>query len=143
MTAIEVLHAVEKAGGSLALNGGQIKYKIPKPALWLVPELKQHREELIELLKEEETPPPMPIGVRLIRWEPKNPPIAIVRIGIVSNVPKFVGATLLQLQARLQGKDFLAGNWSLRELVDRLEQVGVEVKVESTQSAGRSDERNS
>jgi hypothetical protein len=84
----------------------------------------------------------MPPGVRLLKWEPKNPPIAIVRMGIVSNVPKFIAATLLQLQARLEGKDFLSGNWSLRELVDRLEQVGVVVKVESTQSAGKSDERS-
>lgn len=143
MTAIEVLHAVKKAGGALALNGGQIKYKIPKPAAWLVTELKQHREDLIGLLREGETPPPMPPGVRLLKWEPKNPPIAIVRMGIVSNVPKFIAATLLQLQARLEGKDFLAGNWSLRELVDRLEQVGVVVKVVSTQSAGKNDEQNS
>jgi antirestriction protein ArdC len=37
----------------------------------------------------------------------------------------------------------LAGNWSLRELIDRVEQVGVVVKVERTQSAGRNDEHNS
>jgi hypothetical protein len=47
MKAIEVLHAVEKAGGSLALNGDQIKYTIPKRAAWLVPELKQNREVLM------------------------------------------------------------------------------------------------
>jgi hypothetical protein len=39
--------------------------------------------------------------------------------------------------------DFLAGTFSLRELIDRLEQVGVVVKVERTQSAGRNDEHNS
>jgi hypothetical protein len=132
MTATEILNAVEKAGGSLVLNGGQIKYAIPTRSAWLVPELKQNREELIELLGGGETPPTMPPGVCLVKWEPKNPPIAIVRMGIVSNVPKFVAATLLQLQARLEGKDFLAGNWSLRALVDRLEQVGVVVRVEST-----------
>ena len=59
--------------------------------------------------------------------------MAIVRLGIVSNVDKFIGATLRELRARLEGKDFLAGNWSLRELVDRLEQVGVEVRVERAQ----------
>ena len=37
----------------------------------------------------------------------------------------------------------LAGSWSLRELIDRVEQVGVVVKVERTQSAGRNDEHNS
>jgi hypothetical protein len=47
-------------------------------------------------------------------------------------VPKFVAATMLQLRARLEGKDSLAGNWSLRELLDRLEQVGVAVEIEST-----------
>ena len=69
--------------------------------------------------------------------------IAIVHMGIVSNVDKFIDATLLQLRARLEGKDSLAGNWSLRELVDRLEQVGVKVEIENIPSAGRSDERNS
>lgn len=130
MTAIELLNAVENVGGSLVLNGSQIKYAIPKRAMWLISELKQNREELIGFLRVERTPPPMPPGVRLLKWEPKTPPVAIVRMGIVSNVDKFIGATLRELQARLEGKDFLAGNWSLSELVDRLEQVGVEVGVE-------------
>jgi hypothetical protein len=134
MTAVEVLHAVEEAGGLLALNHGRIKYTIPKPASWLVTELKHNREELIELLRKNEAPPSMPPGVRLLSWEPKNPPVAIVRMGIVSNVDKFVEATLRQMRARLEGRDFLAGNWSLRELVDRLEQVGVAVSVEGTES---------
>jgi hypothetical protein len=55
---------------------------------------------------------------------------------VVGNVHKFVAATLLQLRARLVGKDSLAGNWSFRELVDRLEQVGVVVEIESTKSSG-------
>ena len=84
------------------------------------------------LLREGGTPPPMPLGVRLLKWQPKDPPIAIVHMGIVTNVDKFVAVTLLQLRARLEGKDSLAGNWSLRELVDRLEQVGVAVGIEST-----------
>jgi hypothetical protein len=75
----------------------------------------------------------MPPGGRLVKWAPKKPPVAIVRMGVVTNVDKFIGATLRELRARLEGKDFLAGNWSLRELVDRLEQIGVEVKVEGIQ----------
>jgi hypothetical protein len=130
MNAPELLEAVQNLGGSLTLSGERIQYAIPDFALWLVTELKQHREELIGLLREEATPPPMPPGVRLLSWEPKTPPIAIVHMGIVSNVDKFVTATLLQLRARLDGKDSLAGNWSLRELVDRLEQVGVAVEIE-------------
>jgi hypothetical protein len=132
MNAPEVLEAVQNAGGSLTISGERIRYALPDSALWLVTELKQHREELIGLLREEGTPPPMPPGVRLLKWQPKDPPIAIVHMGIVSNVDKFVAVTLLQLRARLEGKDSLAGNWSLRELVDRLEQVGVAVGIETT-----------
>jgi hypothetical protein len=132
MNAPEVLEAVQNVGGSLALSGERIQYALPDSAVWLVPELKRNRKELIGLLRGERTPPPMPPGVRLLKWEPKDPPIAIVRMGIVSNVDKFIGATLRELRASLDGKDFLAGNWSLRELVDRLEQAGVSVTVEST-----------
>jgi hypothetical protein len=35
---------------------------------------------------------------------------AIVRTGTVSNVDKLIGPTLRALRARLEGKDFLAGN---------------------------------
>ena len=132
MNAPEVLEAVQNVGGSLTLSGERIRYALPDCALWVVTELKQHREELIGLLRVEGMPPPMPPGVRLLKWQPKDPPIAIVHMGIVTNVDKFVAATLLQLRARLEGKDSLAGNWSLRQLVDRLEQVGVAVEIEST-----------
>jgi hypothetical protein len=132
MNAPELLEAVQNLGGSLTLSGERIQYALPDSELWLVHELQQHRQELIGLLREERMPPPMPPGVRLLKWQPKDPPIAIVHMGIVSNVDKFVAATLLQLRARLEGKDSLAGNWSLRELVDRLEQVGVAVGIEST-----------
>jgi hypothetical protein len=132
MNASEVLDAVQDLGGSLTLNGERIQYEIPTSADWLITELRQHRGELVELLKECEIPPLMPPGVRLVKWEPKKPPVAIVRMGIVTNVDKFIGATLRELRARLDSKDFLAGNWPLRELVDRLEQVGVMVSIEST-----------
>ena len=74
----------------------------------------------------------MPAGVRLVSWEPKKPPVAIVHMGEVTDVPKSVAATLRELEAWLDGKDFLAGKWSVRELVERLEQVGVQVQVERT-----------
>ena len=132
MNAPEVLEAVQNAGGSLSLSGERIQYALPNSAIWLVTELKRNRNDVVALLREREGPPQMPVGVRLLKWEPKDPPIALVRMGIVTNVQGFVTATLLQLQARMEGKDFLAGNWSLHELIDRLEQVGVLVKVEST-----------
>lgn len=137
MNAPEVLEAVKNVGGSVALSGTRIRYEIPDSAIWILTELKRNRDKLVELLKERESPPPLPAGVCLVKWEPKTPPVAIVRMGIVSDVEKFIAATLRDLRARLEGKDFLAGNWSLRELVDRLEQVGVFVQVETKSSDGR------
>jgi hypothetical protein len=40
-------------------------------------------------------------------------------------VEKFIATTLTQISARLDSKDYFAGNWSLRALIERLEQVGV------------------
>jgi hypothetical protein len=136
MKAPEVLEAVQSAGGTLTLKDQRIQYVVPESAVWLVSEIKEHREELVAMLRAQETPLPMPPGVRLLKWAPRTPPIAIVRTGIVTNAHTFIAATLSQLEARLEGKDFLAGNWSLRELLDRLDQVGVQVQVETTLCSG-------
>ena len=137
MNAPEILEAIQNLGGSLVLSGERIQYVLPDSALWLVTELREKRDKLIELLRQNETPAPMPPGVRLLKWKPKNPPIAIVRMGIVSNVDKFIGATLRELRARLEGRDFPTGNWSLPELVDRLEQVGVCVTIQEALSGDK------
>jgi hypothetical protein len=77
-------------------------------------------------------PLPMPKGVTLLRWAPERPPMAIESWAIVNDVPQFIQTTLGQLQAAIAGKNWLAGNCSVRELVERLEQVGVMVSVEET-----------
>jgi hypothetical protein len=60
----------------------------------------------------------------------------------VIDVDKFISSTLAQLQARLEGRDFLAGNWGQRDLIERLEQVGVEVEVNDDQSCPSTFEDN-
>ncbi|MGA2687160.1 MAG: hypothetical protein ABSE85_03725 [Candidatus Korobacteraceae bacterium] len=142
MTAIEVLHAVEQAGGSVVLNGEHIKYAIPKPAAWLVVELRQQRDKIVPLLQQRTALPPMPPGVRLVRWAPKQPPLVLQQCSVVIDVDKFISSTLAQLQARLEGRDFLAGNWGQRDLIERLEQVGVEVEVNDDQSCPSTFEDN-
>jgi hypothetical protein len=74
-------------------------------------------------------PPLMPEGVTLLRWAPERPPVAIERWAVVNDVPQFIQTALDHLEAAMAGKDWLAGNWSVRELVDRLEQVGVKIRV--------------
>jgi len=74
----------------------------------------------------------MPPGVTLVQWAPLSPPVAIESWAVVTDVPRFVQTTLRQLQSAISGENWLAGNRSVRELVERLEQVGVKVSVEGT-----------
>ena len=74
-------------------------------------------------------PPEMPAGIRLLKWAPKLPPVVLTRFSVVNDVPQFLRATLEQLRAALDGENWHAGNLSVRELVDRLEQCGVKVEV--------------
>jgi hypothetical protein len=79
--------------------------------------------------------PEMPRGIRLVRWQLKEPPVILARCSVVNEVDKFARVTLKELGLALEGKNWLAGNWSVRELVNRLEQVGVIVKIESVTSS--------
>lgn len=90
-------------------------------------------------------PPAMPKGVRLLQWAPQLPPVAIESWAVVNDVSQFIRTTLSQLQAAMAGKNWLAGNRSVRELIDRLEQVGVKVSVEERdecEQRNRSRHRN-
>lgn len=169
MTAPELIHRIEAAGGVLILKGDRVRYELPEDHASMVEMLRLHRTEVIHILRERERaeadhttrrsdvdaaqvcgkshpdqyavalektiqsgPPQMPEGLRLLQWAPKPPPVAIESWAVVNDVPKFVRATLGQLRAAMAGKNWQAGNWSIRDLVERLEQVGVKVSVEET-----------
>ena len=132
MTSAErVIESVEAMGGTLSIQGERIRCRLPEGAAHLVDELRANREEINTLLRERKKVPPLPQGMRLVRWHPKTPPVGLVHIGVVTDVPAFVRSTLCQLDAALRGNQWLAGHWTVRELVDRLEQCGVIVRVES------------
>jgi len=57
------------------------------------------------------------------------PPVVITTWAVVNDVPLFIRTTLDQLRAAFRGDCWLAGNWSVRDLCERLEQVGVKVEV--------------
>jgi hypothetical protein len=73
---------------------------------------------------------------------PKQPPVVLQQCSLVIDVEKFISATLAPLRARLEGKDFPAGNWQKRELIERLEQVGIEVEVNDDHYVEKSPWRN-
>jgi hypothetical protein len=155
MTAPELIQRVEAVGGVLTLRGDRIHYELPEDAAPMLDVLRQYRDEVVQLLRgrkgplvgerrhtdpsavaleatAQAGPPPMPPGVKLLQWAPLSPPVAIESCAVVTDVPRFVQTTLSQLRAAISGENWLAGNRSIRELVDRLEQVGVKVSVEGT-----------
>ena len=122
-----ILDEMSQRGVTVRVDGEILRLK-PREALDddLIARIKEHKPEIIRAL----APPAVPQGVRLVHWEPKSAPIALTRIEIVTDVPRFVTMTLLELQAALVGKRWLAGNRSVRDLIERLEECGVLVEVE-------------
>jgi hypothetical protein len=137
-TAEQLIEQVEGVGGVLAWNGERIHVRVPEGEAYLIDDLRAHREEVALLLRERQEVPLMPAGVRLVRWEPKPAPVMLTQCAVVTNVRRFVAMTLLELKAALHGKRWQSGHWSVRELMDRLEQCGVWVEVESCKGSSGS-----
>jgi hypothetical protein len=73
--------------------------------------------------------PVMPLGLKLLQWEPKDAPVKLSRFQTVLHVRPFIDSTLRQVEARLSGKVWLAGNWTLSTLIDRLASCGCLVEL--------------
>jgi hypothetical protein len=78
---------------------------------------------------------PMPEGVRLVRWQPKPPPVQLSQCSTVIDAEKFARTTLRQLDACLHGETWRSGNWELQGLIDRLAAVGCEVELNDPKRA--------
>jgi hypothetical protein len=126
MQASEVLRAVECAGGELWVDGESLGYRLPESALSLVETLRASKAELLELLRQR---PAMPPGIRLVRWEPVAAPVRLNDCLTVLDTDQFIRATVRQIEGRLAGNDWRAGHWSLPELMQRLEAVGVCIAI--------------
>jgi hypothetical protein len=77
----------------------------------------------------------MPAGVRLIRWEPVQVPVRISECSNVVDVELFIRTTLRQVEARLTGKGWLSGSWTLSTSIDRLAAVGCHVALDDPKVA--------
>jgi hypothetical protein len=136
VTIADVVSEVEAAGVTFRLDGEKIRVWYPdddcrEELAGRIALLRNQRAEVAAYLKIRSAIPQMPEGVRLVRWEPMPAPIALTSVEIITDVLKFVTITLLELKAALIGKKWLAGNRSVRELIERLEECGVVVEVES------------
>jgi hypothetical protein len=131
MNAPELIQHIEEIGGVLKLNGDRVRYELPEDAETLLPELRRLRDDVHAFLRERSSIPPLPNRVLVVDWHPKQPPVALTRFSIVGDVHSFILASLGDLEAALAGREWLAGNRSVREILERLEQVGVKLRVET------------
>ena len=70
------------------------------------------------------------MGVRLVSYTPKRPPVGIESWSVVTDVETFIRTTLADLDARLNNPVAINGGWSVWVMLDRLRQVGLAVEIE-------------
>jgi hypothetical protein len=126
VTALQLIQTVESAGAHFMVDGDRLGI-FPATAVHpMLEELRSNKFEIIALLQHRLV---MPQGVRLLQWEPLAPPIQLNRYTSVLDTEKFAAYTLRQLGARLRGDNWGAGSWSVWQLLERLERVGVTVEL--------------
>ncbi len=133
-SAEQVIERIEVAGGELTVCGDRIRCRLPEDAAHLLDDLKAHKTEVIVYLKRRNMPP-MPEGVRLLEWNPKPAPVILTTASVVTDVDQFICATLDELGMAMKARPAtrilrVRHARRLRDLADKLEQVGVTVKVE-------------
>ncbi len=82
-------------------------------------------------------PPPLPRGVRLVSYQPKEPPVAITVCSVVTDVPKFMEHCLAELSARLHSPVQIHAGDSVFELLSKLADCGLELAIEWPQRANQ------
>jgi len=135
MRVSQTLDEIEAAGIALRLDGEKVRISYPdeerrEELARRIAFLRAHKDQVLSLLRRREEIPLMPSGVRLVDWEPKPAPVVLTQVSVVTDVDRFIRMTLLELKAALAGKRWQAGHWSVRDLVDRLEQCGVRLEIE-------------
>jgi hypothetical protein len=125
----DVIAEVEAAGVGLRWDGQVVRILFPEPSqreelALQVAFLRQHRSEVVESLRTDV--PLIPSGIRLLKWNLKEPPIAIETCSVVTEPSLFARTTINQLRIALATPNRWVG-WSIPQLINRLEQVGVKL----------------
>lgn len=127
MQTAEILDTISAAGGQLWLEGDKIRARLPESLRPFVSVIREHKPEIVELLAQW---PVMPRGVRLLSYLPATAPVKVSPSETVIDTGRFIQSTLRQVDARLHNRNFLAGCWTLSELLARLASVGCRVALE-------------
>ena len=141
LSAIDVLDRLSSFGCQVPLEGDKLKLRGPdRPEVEvLVSELRREREAAIAFLRDRESKPlsleevkaVFPPGVRLVNYEPKQPPFAVAPVSIVTNAGKFYRAYLKDLALRLaKPKGYHCP--PLADILSKLADAGLELEIEVT-----------
>jgi len=130
-----ILDEMARRGVTVRVDGETLRLG-PRGALDddLLTRIKQHKPEIILALAPRACPS-LPQGVRLVRWEPKSPPVAIDVCSVVVDVPKFVQGELRALDSRLNNPRPIDGGFTVPQMLDQLRQVGLEVELQEKAGA--------
>jgi hypothetical protein len=71
----------------------------------------------------------LPAGVRLVRYDPKTPPIGIDICTVVIDLEKFLETELHELNARLHSPIQIRGGWGVFTILARLRQAGLDLEI--------------
>jgi hypothetical protein len=135
VTVADIVSEIESAGAAFLLEDDKVRVWYPdderrKEVAGQIALLREQRAEVVAYLKVRSAAPPMPKGVRLIRWEPKAAPVAIDVCSVVLDVPKFIEGELRALDSRLNNPWTIHGGFTVPQMLDRLAQVGALVELD-------------
>jgi hypothetical protein len=136
MSVSAVLGKVEAVGIALRLEDERVRIWFPtrhqrEQVAPQITFLRAHREEVAEFFRLRHSIPAMPPSVRLVRWNLKQPPVAIETCAVVTDPALFARTTLEQIRTTMAEPKRRIG-WSVPQMIDRLAQIGVVVALEST-----------
>jgi hypothetical protein len=133
------MEEVVRLGGTFELRGDRVTVEYSEDVAEvldpILEKLRPKREEVRQLLYKHPPGvlappecPPLPPGVRLVRYAPKTPPVLVAPWSVVTDVKKFIAAYLRSLDWRLKHpKGYAAA--PLPEILAKLAEVGLELEV--------------
>lgn len=131
-TAADVLTELQRRGVTVAVEGDTLCLR-PKRVLddGLLAQVRERKTEILRelILQLQDDFPLLPRGVRLIRYQPKQPPVMVESFAVVTEVHKFIEAQLRELDARLHAPVQIRGGWGIFTILDWLAQCGVELEI--------------
>jgi len=160
MTVFELMERLTRIGASVSAEGDQVAVRFSeehrRQVEGLGPEIRRLKPELLKKLNDASSDtlfdgletrldgerddvrrvrapaecPPLPAGVKLVRYCPKAPPVAVQPCSIVTDVDKFIRSYLRDLGFRLEHPKAYACA-PLPEILAKLAEVGVELEIDA------------